>query len=256
MNKKIWQGVTGGQLAVVLATVGTIILNLLANIIPYGGQQTAVISDKYLTYFTPAGYVFAIWGVIYIGLIAYALYHLQLQMGKYDWWKPAVPWFVLAAITNVSWLFAWHYEQLGLSVIIMVGFLVTLIKVYLHLEIGKYPVSAKTKWMVHMPISIYLGWVSVALIGNIAAALVQSGWDGFGVSPVLWSVIMISIAVALSQTVLWLRNDYAFACVAVWAILGIGERFHVAVPLVLGASIVAVVSILTAMGLRWWHSRQ
>lgn len=226
------------RLLVLAATLVTIVINAGANLVPYNGLLTAEVSNKYFNFFTPAGYVFIIWGVIYLGLIVYTLYHFLKRNRDAKWLEPAVPWFVIAGIANSLWMFAWHYEQLGVSVILMGILLVSLIKLYLVLEIGVYPASALTKWMVHVPISLYLGWISVATVANISAALTQVNWGGLGIYPEHWTLLLITIALVLAFLALKLRRDYVYALVILWAVVGIGVNMSGITDLVVGGAIV------------------
>lgn len=204
-----------------LFAVLTIIFNSLSEAIPINGVTSAQVSAKYQTLFTPAGYVFAIWGVIYIGWLAYAIYPYLNRKQDHTWMLPAFPYFVISAIANMLWLVLFHYEQIGLSVLVILVLLGSLIQIYRKLEIGIYPASAKTSWMVHVPMSIYLGWVSVATIANISAALVQVGWNGFGLASATWAIIMILVAAVLGCIMLIRRKDFVFVAVLLWAFWGI-----------------------------------
>lgn len=226
-------------------TVITVFLNVLVNLIPLNAITTAEVSDKYFTYFTPAGLTFAIWGVIYLGLLAYAVYHLRNPREVDSWLGKAFWWYLLASAANILWLVSWHYEQLGLSVLCIAVLLVSLIMIYLKLEVSVYKASAKTRWMVHIPISIYLGWVSVATIAAISAALTQVSWTGLGVGPEVWSAIMLGVATALGVKVMLLRRDYAFVLVLVWAVIGIGANFYTVAPTVLGAVVVSLFALVS-----------
>lgn len=226
-------------------TVITVFLNVLVNLIPLNAITTAEVSDKYFTYFTPAGLTFAIWGVIYLGLLAYAVYHLRNPKEVDSWLGKAFWWYLLASAANILWLVSWHYEQLGLSVLCIAVLLVSLIMIYLKLEVSVYKASAKTRWMVHIPISIYLGWVSVATIAAISAALTQVSWTGLGVGPEVWSAIMLGVATALGVKVMLLRRDYAFVLVLVWAVIGIGANFYAVAPTVLGAVVVSLFALVS-----------
>jgi len=220
-------------LLVSLIVLATIFVNYLSNALPINGQNTVVISDRYFTFFTPAGFTFAIWGVIYVGLITYAIYHwLNLKNKKQEWLEKAVPWFVLANVANMLWLITWHYEQLGLSVLVMLVILGSLIKTYLLVNDKKVPNTQAIKLMVQTPISIYLGWISVATIANIASTLTQAKFSGFGIDPQLWSVALIAVATLLGITMLARRGDVAYVAVLIWATYGISRNFVEKSPLV------------------------
>lgn len=196
-------------------------VNLLDQIAPLNGKTTGEISDLYPTLFTPAGYVFLIWFVIYVLLLIFVIFQaLPNQAGKA--FIDRIDYlFVLSNIANVSWLFLWHYEQIVLSTLPMLALLGTLIAIYLRLQIGISKVSLGEKLAVHVPFSVYLGWITVATIGNIAAALTAVKWDGWGVNEVAWTVLMIIVATIVTLTVIATRRDAAYSLVVVWAFLGI-----------------------------------
>ena len=129
--------------------------------------------------------------------------------------------FVLSCIANIAWLFCWHYNQFALSVVVMLALLGLLIAIYLRLEIGLKPVSTAEKWAVNIPFSVYLGWITVATIANITDLLYYIGWNGWGLSPEIWTVIMLAAAVVITALMLLRRGDIAYALVIVWALLGI-----------------------------------
>lgn len=203
-----------------LLVIATVAVNGLAEALPFNNISTAAISDKFSTLFTPAGYVFAIWGIIYIGWIAYAVFPFLNKKHDGQLLK-AFPSFIIAAIANMLWLVLWHYEQLGLSVIVMLILLGSLIIVYRKLEIGITKVPKQVMWMVNIPVSIYLGWISVATIANISAFLTQIQWDRFGQPAYIWAILMIIVAAALGGLMIFLRKDMAFAGVLIWAFWGI-----------------------------------
>jgi hypothetical protein len=189
-----------------------------------GGKNTAQISDANPTLITPAGYVFSIWGVIYILLGVFVVYQaLPNQQGK-DFQKRIGWLFVLSSIVNITWLFLWQFELLTLSVVLMFLLLTTLILIYLRLGIGKSTVSIREKLAVHIPFSVYLGWITIASIANVAVALVSLNWDGFGISPETWAILIVIVALVISILVVATRKDVAYGMVIVWAMIGIAVK--------------------------------
>lgn len=245
------QSISGRSRAIIvsLAAGATVIFNILATALPLNNIQTADISNKYFTVFTPAGYVFSIWGLIYIGLTAYAAYHWRKSSLSAEWLQPGFKWFLLSCVANCLWLVLWHTESIALSVLVMLVLLFSLIKLYINLEIGIYPASALTKYMVHVPISIYLGWISVATVANIAAAFTQLGWDRAGIFPQVWSVTMICVAAILGILMLINRSDVFYAGVIIWAAIGIAAepRAGGSFPVISGAVFAVVISLVTLM---------
>lgn len=189
-----------------------------------GGQVTAEVSDANHTLITPAGYVFAIWGIIYFLLAVFVIYQmLPLQQGKA--FQKQIGWlFVLSSILNIVWLFAWQYEQLPLSVLIMFLLLGSLIAMYLRLDVGRGKVAVAERLAVHLPFSTYLGWITIATIANVASMLVFVDWDGFGIAPETWATIIIVIALAIAVLVAVTRRDIAYSLVIIWAFIGIAAE--------------------------------
>jgi hypothetical protein len=219
------------QLAVIVSVAVTLVVNILANTLPINGQNTGEISDRFQVYFVPAGYVFSIWGVIYLGLIALAVYQ-ALPSGRANPRLRAAGWWIaLSGLANVAWIILWHYEQFSLSLVVMLALLACLIIAYLRLEIGRTRVTPGERWAVHLPVSIYLGWITVATVANATALLDYLGWDGFGIAPEVWMWIVLA-AVALIATLMnFTRRDVAFTLVILWALAGIAVK-HAGVPAV------------------------
>jgi benzodiazapine receptor len=233
------------SLIVVLSVLATLVVNGLANALPINGQTTAEISDRFPVLFTPAGYVFAIWGLIYLGLIAFAIYQALPRQRDNPRLARSRPWLALSGLANIAWLLLWHYEQFPLTMLAMLVLLGLLILTYLRLEIGVQAVGAGERWLAQLPISIYLGWVSVATIANASVFLVDQGWASWGLSASAWTAIMIAAAVVIGSAMVLRRREVAFPLVLVWAFTGIGVR-NVGLPLVQVTASVAGALMLTA----------
>ena len=231
------------QLANVLSVALAIAVNLLASALPLNGQNTGEISDRFQVYFVPAGYVFAIWGIIYIGWIAFAIHQARPSQKENPRLRNLGYAFALSGVFNAAWLFCWHYNQFGLSVLVMLGLLGLLIASYLRLDVGRVPVTAIEKWSVDIPFSIYLGWITVATVANITDYLYLIGWDGFGIAPQVWAVIMIVVASLLGALMTVLRRDSAYVFVLAWSFAGIGVK-QAAAPLVANTAWAAAILML------------
>lgn len=206
----------------ILAFILMVLVNGLAGSTTIlGGKFTNEISDANPTLITPAGYVFSIWGVIYILLGIFVVFQaLPSEKGK-DY-KRSIGWlFVLNSIFNIAWLFLWQFEFLGLSVVLMFMLLASLIAIYLRLDIGKSKVGFREKLAVHVPFSTYLGWITIASIANVAVTLVSLNWGGFGINPETWATLIILVALLITILVLATRKDIAYGLVIVWALTGI-----------------------------------
>lgn len=207
-----------------LAALFALIVNILSNALPINGLNTGEISDRFEVYFVPAGYVFSIWGVIYIGWIAFVIFQFRPSQKESPRLRRLAYWFALSCVFNAAWLFCWHYEQFGLSVLVMLALLATLIISYLRLDVGRLKVSASERWSVDVPFGLYLGWVSVAAIANITSFLYFIQWNGFGIDPQVWAVIMLTVASALGLLMAVTRRDAAYLLVFVWAFAGIALK--------------------------------
>jgi len=229
------------QGANVVAFLVTVLVNALANTSVLNGKTTGEISDLYPTLVTPAGYVFSIWGFIYILLLVFVIFQVLPSQKEKAFQKEVGVLFVLSSVFNVTWLFLWQYEQITSSVIAMFALLAALIMIYLRLNIGKSSVSLREKLCVHLPFSVYLGWITVASIANVAAALVSINWDGFGLSDVTWAVLVIVVALIITLLVVFTRRDVAYGLVIIWALAGIAVKQSGTQSIVTTAEISAVV---------------
>jgi benzodiazapine receptor len=206
----------------IIAFVATVIINGLAGSTTLiGGVNTAEISDANPTLITPAGYVFSIWGIIYILLAIFVIYQALPSQKEKEYTKKIGWLFVLSSTANIVWIFLWQYQILSASVILIFLLLATLIAIYLRLNIGKSTASLREKLAVHAPFSVYLGWITIASIANVAVFLVSEKWDGFGISPETWATLIIIVALAITLLVLATRRDIAYGLVIAWALTGI-----------------------------------
>ena len=208
-----------------VAFVAVVVANALVSVVPIGGLTTGQISDLYPNLFVPAGLTFSIWGVIYILLAIYVVFGLvrsrrsDESSGAFlD--RIAVP-FIVTCLANIGWIFAWQFRVLPLSLVFMLVLLATLILIYVRLEIGRSSAPNAEKYMVHLPMSVYLGWITIATIANVTVLLVHYGWSGFGLSAQAWTIVVIVIGILLALAALFYRRDIFFTLVVDWALLGI-----------------------------------
>jgi hypothetical protein len=210
-------------------------------------------------YFTPAGYVFSIWGLIYLGLIGYAVYQALPAQRANPRLRSIDALFLIASAANIAWIFLWHYLQFAATIVAMVVLLVALIGIYLRLGIGHSSISRAERWFVNVPFSIYLGWITVATIANATVLLSYVNWDGFGISAQAWLVIMLAVALVVAALVAFTRRDVAYLLVLAWAFAGIAIK-HSATPAVtlsawIATVIVLVLAVYSALGLAGKQSR-
>ncbi|HET6595436.1 MAG TPA: hypothetical protein VFG81_07420 [Anaerolineales bacterium] len=215
-------------------------VNILATTLPLNGQSTGEISDRFQVYFVPAGYVFSIWSLIFLGWIAFIIFQLQPSQRENPRLRRLGYLFALSNLANAAWLFCWHYNLFGLSVLVMLTLLGLLIASYLQLNVNRSPVSRLEYWSVDVLFSIYLGWITVATVANISDWLYFVGWDGFGIPAQTWAVIMLGVASLLGLAMALLRRDIGYLLVLVWAFVGIAVKQADAPMVVVSAWIAAV----------------
>lgn len=204
--------------------LGTVVVNGLATILPLNNKTTVELSDQYPNLFVPAGLTFSIWGLIYILLAIFAIYSLIIAIKKDamgSFINKIGILFFLSCIANMGWIFAWHFEIVPLSLVIMVLLLGFLLAIYMRLGIGKKGPTKEEQYLVHLPFSVYLGWITIATIANVTALLVDVNWNGFGLSEQFWAVVVIVVGIAITLSVLVRRQDIYYSLVVDWALLGI-----------------------------------
>jgi hypothetical protein len=209
------------QVVVVASVLATITVNILADALPINGLNTGAISDGFHVFFVPAGYVFSIWGLIYVGLLAYAAYQAMPSQRENPRLQSTGWWIALGGLANMSWIFLWHYELFPLTLAAMIVLLGSLIVTYLYLGTGRVPSSAAETWAVRVPFSIYLGWITVATIANVSDVLDFLKWSGFGIAPQIWMVVILIAVLVIASLMNLIRRDLAFALVILWALAGI-----------------------------------
>jgi hypothetical protein len=243
------------QLAVIVVTLATIAINGLATGLPLNGQSTGEISDRFPSLFTPAGYVFSIWGVIYLGLLAYMVFQ-ALPSQRTNPRLRAIGWFyVLSGVANSTWIFLWHYNQFALSLVVMLVLLASLFMIYQRLNPWRTLATRAERWTTHIPFSIYLGWITVATVANAATVLLDIGWDGWFLPPAGWALAMISVATLIGLYFAMIKRDVAYVAVLVWAFIGIAVKQN-AMPPVLFAALIGAIVLAVAAAVGWFGGRQ
>lgn len=213
------------QITNAIAFISTVIINYLSNTGKMNGTTIGEVSGGLKTLFTPAGYAFSIWGLIYFLVFGFVIYQgrsLFVKVRNNDFVLKVGWWFVVSCLANCCWIICWIYGYTGLSCICIIILLLSLLKIVFNnkMELWDAPISVIV--FLWWPFVIYSGWVTVASIANIAAYLVKINWDGFGISPLVWTIIMITIAVIVNLIVTWTRNMREFSLVGAWALIAIG----------------------------------
>jgi hypothetical protein len=227
-----------------------IIMNYLAVSLPLGGLSTKELSDRLYNLFTPAGITFSIWGIIYLLLgiyVFYALFASNSAVHKNPYIDRIALPFLISCLLNGSWIVAWHYRTVLLSMFIMVALLLTLIFIYRTVPITyKKKINFKEA-VVFIPFSVYLGWISVATVANASALLVSYGVSGGSYAGIIASV-MIVVASALAFISIAKDRDIFYSAVIAWALYGIYvARNADAAKAISSASFVASISLIMSI---------
>lgn len=209
----------------IVSLVAAFVVNYLAVNLPLNNLTTQEISDSFDIYFVPAGYVFSIWGVIYLGLLAFAIFQALPKQRENEDLAKIDFWFGLSNIANALWLVSFHYQRFVLALVFMLVLLVSLIIIFTRLRIGKRRMEISWKWLVEMPFSVYLSWVTVATIANVTQVLDYLNWNGFGIAPEIWFIIMVATVVLISALMSFTRRAFEFTLVLIWALAGIALKF-------------------------------
>ena len=216
------------QIANGIALVATIIINYLSNTGMINNTTIGEVSNVLTNLFTPAGYAFSIWGLIYLLLIGFIFYQGRSLFSSGSKTDDVVLnigwWFVISCIANSSWVFLWLYGETGASCFFILVLLFSLIQIIYKCGLSLEEVSFTRTLFVSWPFVIYAGWVTVASIANLAAYLYKTNWDRWGFKPETWAIVLIIAAVIINVRVLYNRNLRAFALVGAWALVAIGIR--------------------------------
>ncbi len=240
-----------------LAYVAMVVVNALATLLPINNRTTGEISDAYPNIFAPAGATFSIWGVIYLLLGAYVAYQVTQFLRR----KKSPPresreiqtLFAVSSVINGLWIFAWHYDWIGASVVLMLALLGTLIAIADRSNSATLAPQEKT--LTKIAFGTYFGWITVATIANITVFLVQLGWNGFGLPDTFWMILVLAVGVVISVLRTWKDNNLAYGLVPVWAYGGIWlkhtspEGFAGQYPSVITAVLVCLAVLTISNGL-------
>jgi translocator protein len=212
-----------------------------------GGPDVGEVANRYPTFVVPAGYAFSIWGLIYALSIGYAVYQ-ALPAHREDPLLRRIGWWTAAAfLASTVWTFVFRQGWFAASVLIIVALLVSLIVIVRRIGRASPPRTRADTWLVHVTFGVYLGWVTVATIANIAQALVAREWDAWGLAPSTWAVVMLLAAAIIATAVIVQQRNAAFGAAIVWALVAVAVN-QWAEPLGPGAGAVAA----TAAGTSAW----
>jgi hypothetical protein len=203
-------------------------VNVLANTLPINGVRTGDVSDSYPSLITPAGYAFSIWSLIYLLLALHVLYQLGLfradppSSDRTALLRTVAISFSISSVANTAWVFAWHYDVIWLSVLLIVAILVCL--AVISRAVASANLTMREWAFVGVPFGVYFGWTTVATVANITVFLVSLDWDGFGLDESTWAVIVLIATMTIGTTTMLRNRDLAYGAVLVWAYTAILVR--------------------------------
>ena len=219
----------------IVAYAVMIVLNVLSNALPINGQSMPEISARYPSLFTPAGFTFSIWGVIYLALLVFVVWQAlpaQRSNGKV---AALSVWFKANCLLNALWILVWHYDLLVLSMLIMLCMLVSLVMIYRGLITSLGTARLSEHLVLYLPFSLYTGWITVATIANASILQTAYGLDDALTGSVNWTLLKLALAGAIGASMILRVRDIPFALVVAWAAFGIAEK-QVENPAVTGAA--------------------
>ncbi|OXM85088.1 hypothetical protein [Paenibacillus rigui] len=233
----------------VVSLLAVLVVNWLATALPINGKTTGQISAMFPVPITPAPYAFSIWGLIYALLIVFVIVQFVPRARDAEEITSIGPWFIVSCFFNISWILLWQYLYITSSVFAMLGLLLSLAAVYWNTHKQGWSSDPLIRWGVQIPFSIYLGWITIAAIVNIAVALYAVGWKPFGLSETAWTMLLILIAFLVAVAVGLRFRDPAYVLVAVWALIAVGVANKGEAPIVYTAWAAAVLLFIFSIGL-------
>lgn len=247
------------QIANAVALISTVIINYLSNTGVLNGKSIGNVSNNIPSLFTPAGYAFSIWGFIYLLLFGFIIYQGRSLFNKSaedDFVEKIGPWFIISCIANSGWVFLWLFEYTGISCVFIFLLLFSLLKIIMNNRMEIWDAPAKVILLLWWPFVFYAGWVTVASIANVAAFLVKINWDGFGISPEVWTIIMIIIATIINVIVVYKRNLREFATVGIWALIAIAVRNFESHKIIAYVAMIAAAILFVIIMIQGYQNRK
>lgn len=253
------------KIGVLLAFLVMVAVNALANALPLNGVPTGAVADRYQNLFTPAPLTFAIWGAIYLLLIVYTVFQLlpakaEANIARQAMLKELSLLFMGTSLINAGWIFAWHYDRIALSLVLMVVLLLGLMRAAWLLRAPHC--NPREELALRMPFGLYFGWITVATIANVTVWLKSIQWDGFGLSEPVWTAAILVVGAAIAAVTMYRIRNVAYGLAVLWAFAGILNR-HLSAQwygsqyaLVVGFTIAMLVVLLAALVLTGIHMRK
>jgi hypothetical protein len=222
----------------ILFFVIMVVMNYLANALPINNKTTGELSDQYPNLFVPAGITFSIWGVIYLLLFVFILLQFREQNNSI---VRAIGWaFIISCALNATWILSWHYQQLPLSLLIMLALLASL--VYIN-----HTLTVVSGGFFKITFGIYLGWICIATIANVTTLLVYYNWNGWGIPDYWWAITMIAVGTLITFFAMLKLNNPFIALAVIWAFVGIIIKRQTDYVSIVMTAIAGIVVLLSAV---------
>lgn len=242
----------GGNIA---AFAVTIAVNVLSNALPINGQSMAELSARYQSLFTPAGFTFSIWGVIYLLMLSFVIYQALPAQRDNGFIAGIGPYFRINCLANAAWLIAFHYEKIFVSLLIMLILLGTLVRIYRELLGNVDNVTRLQHVVLYLPFSVYTAWITVATVANLSAVQVAFDWEGLGMAPLQWTLLKLAIVAAVGAVMVIRLRDIPYGLVVAWAAFGVAAG-QTATPTISGAATtVSLIALILVARDAWMKLR-
>ncbi len=258
------------QFLVLFSIIALIVMNYLSNTGLFGGQTNGDVSRKYHTLVTPAGYAFAIWGLIFLGLLAFAVYQALPSQRTNSRFRAIGWWVILNAFCNAIWSPLFNTEHIDLALLIILVMLFSLVVIEQRLLIrrdsGGYagtgaallpidpdmtlPESSAPlleTWLARIPFSMYFGWLTVATILNVAVYLKATDVSLIGLSESAWATVVLIVGILIGAVVFNRFRSVTYMLVFAWAYVAIAVEQtgygQIKVVALIGASVAVILAI-------------
>lgn len=230
------------QILVIIATAGMIFLNYLAAAGILGGIDTGAVSDKYPTNITPAGYAFAIWSLIYLGMIAFSIY--QALPSNREKFKDFRLIYMISCVANGLWLYIWSQEL----IVVCLGIIVVLLSCLAAIN-GKLKRTETNAeyWLVKVPFGIYFGWVTAATILNTTIALVYLGVKTSATTAHILGAILIFTAAGFGVLIRFTLKNYFYPLAIAWALSAIAVKQSGQTVIVVSCAFAVIICLVAAI---------
>jgi tryptophan-rich sensory protein len=242
------------QVLVVVVTITLIVMNSLSNLRMFGAQTNGDVSNKYNTLITPAGYAFSIWGLIFLGLLGFAVYQALPSQEHNPRFRTAGPWYIINALANAAWSPIFNQEWIGGALAVILIMFVSLFMVMESLRINPRtdmammrPVKAAETWLARVPFSIYFGWLTVATILNITLWFRANNFDLSGVSEPVWAIGVLILGLIVGAVLYNRYRSAAFILIFTWAYAAIAVKQAATPTVQLFAGAGAIIAVLLAI---------